>query len=101
MTKKQTASDWIEHRLNNAINFALNYPREFRIIRHDVIKEVYEVAFVDGDGIGFHHIALTDSYVRNCMNWKGQKAWAEPTDYEDIFSRTHAAAERWKDKNNA
>ena len=97
-TQKQTPAEWLNHRLQNAIKFALNYPTECELIKHDIYEKVYKVRYIDGDGIGWHHLDLTESLVRACMNWKGKKAWTEPTDYEDIFGRVHAAAERWKDK---
>lgn len=84
---KQTASKWLNHRLHDAIGFALNWPTEWELIKHDLYKKVYKVRYMEG--IGWHHLDLDESFVKNCMKWQGQKYWtadlAEPTSYEKLF----------------
>jgi hypothetical protein len=73
-------------RLISGIAFALNYPTEFELIRYDPHGKyaVYHVRYLEG--IGWHHLALDEAFVRSCMTYLGPKAWTAPTNYEEIFN---------------
>ena len=94
-TQKQKASDWLNHRLHDAIGFALNWPTEWELIKHDLFKKVYKVRYMDG---GWYHLDLTEDFVRSCMKWRWQKTWVKPTDYQDIFGRIADAAAKYEEK---
>ena len=80
--QKRTPAEWLNRRLQSAISFALNYPTECELVKHDVIKKVYKVRYLDG---GWYEIDLSESFVRSCIKWQGQKAWGPEADYENIF----------------
>jgi len=55
-----------------AINFGLNFPPDFDLVKHDIEKDLYRVYVFDG---GWYDINLHGYYVRSCLKWKGIKKW--------------------------
>ena len=55
-----------------AINFALNYPPDFDLVKHDEEKDLYRVYVFDA---GWYDINLEGYYVRSCLKWKGIRKW--------------------------
>jgi hypothetical protein len=65
----------------DAINFALNYPPDFDLVKHDLIKDLYRVYVFDG---GWYDINLCGYYVRSCLKWKGIKKWDHGQTMENV-----------------
>ena len=55
-----------------AINFALNYPPDFDLIKYHEEKDIFIVSVFDE---GWYNVNLTGSFVRACLKWKGRKEW--------------------------
>ncbi len=74
------------HKLHDAIGFALNWPTEWEIIRHDAIKKVYLVRYLGG---GWEYIKIDDSFIQSCRTWGGRKEWVkrDKTSYEELWGR--------------
>ena len=60
----------------NAIDFALNYPRAFKLVEYDSDKDIYIVLVLDG---GWYTVNLLGKFVRSCLKWKGIKKWKRDT----------------------
>lgn len=84
---------YTEKEIYDACMFALNYPREIEVVRHDVITDkflvrIWEYGYPD-------NIRLDGSFVRSCIEWKGKREWRkkEPIDYEKLFGAEPKATE--------
>jgi hypothetical protein len=56
----------------NAIDFALNYPPDYHLIKYDSDKDLFDVEIFDE---GWYRMNLDGYFVRSCLNWKGEKKW--------------------------
>lgn len=63
-----TQDDYIK-----AIQFALNYPPDVTLRKHDIYKDIYKVTVFDQ---GWYDFNLQGDFVRSCLKWKGIKKWS-------------------------
>jgi len=70
--QKPGASKFSKTNYHEAINFALNYPPDFDLIRYHEEKDVFIVSVFDE---GWYNVNLTGSFVRACLKWKGVRKW--------------------------
>jgi cellulase/cellobiase CelA1 len=57
----------------DAIDFALNYPPDFKYVGY---SDDFDIFIVDvQDGGWYSNVKLQGNFVRSCLKWQGYKQW--------------------------